>query len=125
MDRRPVGTPAATVAAAAGLSVVELRSDPGQPPLQVGEHELERLGPLLLRVELGFDGVRAAAATRVFDLALLHVHPGRVVVGVCIGGRRVKVNTGSLVRVCAPHRFSMVLVVVVDLASTVLQVNLN
>lgn len=76
MDRRPVGTPAATVSPAAGLSVVELRGDPGQSPLQVGEHELERLGPLLLRVELGFDGVRAAAATRVFDLALLHVHPG-------------------------------------------------
>lgn len=58
------------------LSVVELRGDPGQSPLQVGEHELERLGPLLLRVELGFDGVRSAAAARVFDLALLHVHPG-------------------------------------------------
>lgn len=65
----------ATVLPAAGLSVVELRGDPGQSPLQVGEHELERLGPLLLRVELGFDGVRAAAATCVFDLALFHVHP--------------------------------------------------
>lgn len=57
------------------LSVVELRGDPGQSPLKVGEHELERFGPLLLRVELGFDGVRATAATRVLDLPFLHIHP--------------------------------------------------
>lgn len=57
------------------LSVVELRGDPGQSPLQVGEHELERFGPLLLRVELSFDGVRAAAAARVLDLPFLHIHP--------------------------------------------------
>lgn len=57
------------------LSVVELRSDPGQAPLQVSEHELERFGPLLLRVELGFDGVRAAAAAGVLDLPFLHIHP--------------------------------------------------
>lgn len=58
-----------------GLSVVELWGDPGESPLQVGEHELEGLGPLLLRVELGFDGVGTAAAARVLDLALLHIHP--------------------------------------------------
>lgn len=57
------------------LSVVELRGDPGQSPLKVGEHELERFGPLLLRVELSFDGVRATAATRVLDLPFLHIHP--------------------------------------------------
>lgn len=66
----------ATMSPSAALSVVELRGDPGQSPLQVGEHELERLGPLLLRVELGFNGVRSAATTRVFDFALLNVHPG-------------------------------------------------
>lgn len=59
-----------------GSFVVELRGDPGQSPFQVGEHELERFGPLLLRVELGFDGVRAAAAARVLNLPFLHVHPG-------------------------------------------------
>lgn len=57
------------------LSVVELRGDPGQSPLKVGEHELERFGPLLLRVELGFDRVRATAAARVLDLPFLHIHP--------------------------------------------------
>lgn len=57
------------------LSVVELRGDPGQSPLKVGEHELERFGPLLLRVELGFDRVRATTATRVLDLPFLHIHP--------------------------------------------------
>lgn len=76
MDRRPVGTPSVTMSPAAGLSVVELRGDPGQSPLQVGEHELERLGPLLLRVELGFDRVRSTTAARVFNLALFNVHPG-------------------------------------------------
>lgn len=57
------------------LSVVELRGHPGQSPLKVGEHELERFGPLLLRVELGFDGVRATAAACVLDLPFLHIHP--------------------------------------------------
>lgn len=57
------------------LSVVELRGDPGQSPLQISEHELERFGPLLLRVELGFDGVRATAAAGVLDLPFLHIHP--------------------------------------------------
>lgn len=57
------------------LSVVELRGDPGQSPLQISEHELERFGPLLLRVELGFDGVRASAAASVLDLPFLHIHP--------------------------------------------------
>lgn len=58
-----------------GLSVVELRGDPGQSPLQVGEHKLQCLGPLLLRVELCFDGVGAAAATSVLDLSFLDIHP--------------------------------------------------
>lgn len=91
MDRCPVGTPTATMSPAASLSVVELRGDPGQSPLQVGEHKLECLGPLLLRVELGFDGVRSTAAARVFDLALLNVHP--------VKQSGVEVMTGSLVRV--------------------------
>lgn len=93
MDRHPVGSPTATMSPAAPLSVVELWSDPGQTPLQVGEHELERLGPLLLRVELGFDGVRPTATSRVFDFALLNVHPG--------GQRVVEVMTANLVRVHA------------------------
>lgn len=76
VDRSAFGTPAATMSPAAGLSVVELGGDPGQSPLEVGEHELECLGPLLFRVELGFDGIGSAAAARVFDLALLNVHPG-------------------------------------------------
>lgn len=89
MSKRPVGTSATT--SPAGLSVVELRGDPGQSPLQVGEHEFQCLGPLLLRVELGFDGVRSTAAARVLNLALLNVHPG--------GQRGDGVMTGSLVRV--------------------------
>ena len=60
----------------AGLPVVELRGDPGQAPLQVGQHELQGFGPLLLGVELGLDGVGAAAAPGVLDLSFLHVHPG-------------------------------------------------
>ena len=61
----------------ASLSVVELRGDPGQPPFQIGEHKLQRLGPLLLRVKLGFDGVGASAATCILNLPLLHIHPER------------------------------------------------
>lgn len=76
-----------------GSFVVELRGDPGQSPFQVGEHELERFGPLLLRVELGFDGVRAAAAARVLDLPFLHVHP-----------RGSRQRSGSLHRFCRPKQ---------------------
>lgn len=57
------------------LFVVELRGDPGQAPFQIGKHKLEGLGPLLLRVELGFDGVGAAAASCVLYLSFLNVHP--------------------------------------------------
>ena len=58
------------------LAVVELGGDPGQAPLEVRQHELEGLCPLLLRVELGLDGVGAPTATRVLNLTLLHIHPG-------------------------------------------------
>lgn len=57
------------------LSVVKLRGDPGQAPFQIGKHKFECFGPLLLRVELGFDGVGAAAASCVLNLSLLHIHP--------------------------------------------------
>ena len=35
-----------------GLFVSKLRGNPGKSPFEVGQHELECLGPLLLRVEL-------------------------------------------------------------------------
>lgn len=57
------------------LAVVELGGHPGESPLEISEHKLERFGPLLLRVELGLDGVGTATSTRVLDLPLLHVHP--------------------------------------------------
>jgi len=34
------------------LFVGKLRRDPGEAPLEIGQHELERLRPLLFRVEL-------------------------------------------------------------------------
>ena len=61
---------------AEALAVVELGGDPGQAPLEVSQHELKGLCPLLLRVELGLDGVGAPTTTRVLNLSLLHVHPG-------------------------------------------------
>ena len=36
--------------------LVVLAGHPGQSPLEVGEHVLHGLGPLLLTVELGLDG---------------------------------------------------------------------
>ena len=47
-------------------------SDPGQAPLQVGEHVATGLGPGVFRVELQLDGVEHAGVV-VLDFALVHL----------------------------------------------------
>jgi hypothetical protein len=49
-----------------------LGGDPGEAPLEVGEHVLHGLGPLLLAVELHLDGVGVPGAG-VLHLTLLHL----------------------------------------------------
>ena len=57
---------------ASGGRLGVLGGHPGQAPLEVGQHVLHSLGPLLFAVELNLDGVGVAGG-RVLDLALLHL----------------------------------------------------
>ena len=49
-----------------------LAGDPGQTPLQICQHVLHRLGPVLLAVELDLDRV-CVAGGGVTDLATVHL----------------------------------------------------